>query len=323
MAEGNRSSNEARAERHRFLVALTLAAFAHGLLTMAEVSSRARVPPSASEPRLELELDLDETPFETPRSIEAPPRLPAPAETVLSRGAEMAKPSGPLRSPREVLSESVEIAPAGPATAPEPPAQRARSKNVRLFLAPSELRELTTAQDPLNEPKPTSPGLLVEGLLARDAEKGLSRSSPAISASRYAANLAPAEGTAVIEVRVDALGNVASVTVASGGEVWAKVAAEVLARLKSKKLQVPAGSRGMVARLRIDRGELALEPSERGRASRGTALGQDHHARDYGWNESTQAPGHGDRMSPTLGLSSDMLRSVIKTRVRLLSEQAL
>jgi len=304
-----------------------LATAGHGLLLLAQPASSERTPPSVQTQDLELEFDLDAMPAEAPSPV-----IVLAAESPVAKGRSQLRAETVVNpastAPNEGLPEASLESGASPEQSPptveaSPQAKSIPGRKVRLFLAPSELAELTRAQEPLPEAKPPSPGLLVEGLLEQDAEKGLSRSSQAVSASRRAAELGPEEGTAVLELRVDAEGHVTNVTVIGGAPQWSKVAADVLARLQGKKLKVPAGSKGMLARLRIDRGSLAEEPGSKGRVERGAALGQEHHARDYGWNESTQAGGHGDRMAPTLGVSSEMLRHRVKSRIRLLSEQAL
>src|SRR6185436_7605280 len=90
-----------------------------------------------------------------------------------------------------------------------------------------------------------SVGLLKEGLDARDAARGLSRSSPAIQAAYRAAGHAPPDGLAVFEVRADALGNVVSVSLVSFGsneERWTQVAGALRSQLKKRRLRVPPGS---------------------------------------------------------------------------------
>jgi len=201
---------------------------------------------------------------------------------------------------------------------------KAASRPVRLFLSAADLKELA-GRPRTQERGPSSSA----ALLSQGSESGegvaVSASGPAVSAGYRAAQLGPHVGTAVLEVRTDARGSVTSVHLVGDDEggFWSLVADDLLKRLAKSVLRLPAGAKGMVTRLRIDRGYLAEDPAARGKVKRGTALGQDHHAKDYGWDESTQASTRPGRLAPTAGVSSDSLRTSVPTRVLLLSQQFL
>jgi hypothetical protein len=179
--------------------------------------------------------------------------------------------------------------------------------------------------DQANAGRP-SVGLLKEGLDARDAVRGLSRSSPAIQAAYRAAGRAPPDGLAVFEVRADALGNVVSVSLVSFGsneQRWTQVAGALRSQLKKRRLRVPPGSAGLLTRLRIERGELSKDVANLDRQERGVAVGQDHYLgpRDV-HEESTRSSQEPGELSPTLGGGIGGGRGT-KTRVILVSERVL
>lgn len=320
--------------RHRFGATL-VAAFACHLGLMFLPSSEARHRPSRSRADVEVEL-IDWERALTSASREATGEVARDESRVpvASRQAVVGStlPSADAPAPdAESLGAEARPEPASgvePAQASPAPVAGER-KGVRLLLGSKDLAEMVRrsapAEAPTREaPAPPSVGLLTEGLEALDAEKGLSRSSAAISACYRAAEMGPDVGTAVLEVRTDARGAVMTVSVVGNdGSTWSLVADTLLDRLKHTLLRVPNGARGLVTRLRIDRGYLAEDPSARGRTKPGAAIGQDHHAKDYGWDESTQAGTSRGRLSPSLGVSSDSLRRRVKTRVLLLSQQPL
>src|SRR5690606_30665485 len=139
------------------------------------------------------------------------------------------------------------------------------------------------------------------------------------------AHLAPEVGTAVFEFRTDSEGSVTGVRVLGErvNALWFAVADDLRRRLRGERLRLPEGTRGVVTRIRIDRGWLAEDLSARGRMKRGAALGQGSHAKDFNWEESTQAPLNPGRLSPALGVSSEAFRKSITTRVTLLRQVAL
>lgn len=318
------AGTESAWSRHRFGATLLLATLFHGGLVFVD---QRRSQDVVNAPRELLEVDVfdpeepqpvEPQPVSTEHALRTAPALAtspgAPSAKVASATAE---PSVSEAPPQVVPGVAPRIAEASPRLEPK------KGRGVRLFLNARELNELTDASSP--EPAPQSApsvGLLREGLAAMDAEKGLSASSPQVSAGYRAAAHGPATGTAVFELRTDASGAVSAVNLvgAPGDGAWAAVAADLLRRLKQQRAVLPAGAKGMVTRIRIDRGALAEVLSERGKTKRGVALGQDHHAKDYGWNESTQASSQPGGMSPSLGVSSEMLNTSVKTRVTLLGQ---
>lgn len=181
--------------------------------------------------------------------------------------------------------------------------------------------------EPPPPPPPPSVGRLVEGLAELDAQRGLSPSSAASGAGHQAAlEQAPDSGIGVFDVVTDGSGLVLSVTLVSPGRDearWRRVGERMLELLRERRLRVPPGARGLAARLRIERGEVALALSERGRTSRGTGIVQGPlHPRETS-DESTRASLEPGRLSPTLGIQVAGGPRGPLTRVVLVSERAL
>ena len=304
---------------------LLMAAGLHGILLT--TAWRTRPPAAPSPPATPLT-----TEFEV--SLDAPsPELPAPEAAPLA--AARALPA--LRADRAARGSGEPIAPSletGPDTAqPAPGASAspapevfAERPKIDLGLDGSLTRQLllNPPRDRENSGRP-SVGLLKEGLDARDAARGLSRSSPAIQAAYRAAGHAPPDGLAVFDVRADASGNVVSVTLVSFGsneERWRRVAGALQAQLKKRRLRVPPGAGGLLARLRIERGELSKNVADLDRQERGVALGQDYLGPKDQREESTRSSFEPGKITPTAGGSVGGGGSV-KTRVVLVSERAL
>lgn len=309
------------------MATLAVAGALHALLLAFDATDDSPRPES-SAPSLELDLlSAAEIRVEfEPRGVELAPRPPRDAgHTAVATGlARVVSPAPASIAPGAPTAEMT------PAPLPAAPGVHASPrKAINLFLGQKDLAELarrnTRPERPPEAASTPSVGGLSEGLDALDAEQGLSRSSPAVSACYRAADLAPEVGTAVLEVRTDARGAVTAVKVLGDGAAtgWGIVADGLLARLKDRLLRVPEGARGLVTRLRIDRGWLAEDLAARGRTKRGVAIGQDHHPKDFGWDESTQAGSSRGRLTPSLGVSSEDLRKSVKTRVSVVSEQAL
>jgi hypothetical protein len=169
-------------------------------------------------------------------------------------------------------------------------------------------------------------GLLSEGLAQMAAEKGVSRSSAAVSAAYVAAREgAPAEGIALFDVRADATGAVVSVTPVSGADAerWRAVAERMRTLLAGQRLRVPSGAAGMLTRLRIERGDVAKKPSELGKLERGPAMGQEGplHPRQVAV-ESTQKSLENGQLTPTWMVHSSA-RNARTMRVVIVSERLL
>lgn len=177
------------------------------------------------------------------------------------------------------------------------------------------------------EPRKPSVGLLEEGLALADAQRGMSRSGAAVSAGYGAARShAPAAGAAVFDVQTDATGSVISVTLVSAAADrarWNAVAEALQAQLKNRKLRVPKGAKGLLTRLRIERGEMAKSRSARDHLERRGVVGQEPlDARDKR-QESTRDSSEGRELAPTLGIDVANLRKPIATRVVLLNQREL
>ena len=181
------------------------------------------------------------------------------------------------------------------------------------------MRKRKTAQRP-------SIGLLREGLAARDAARGLARSSVAVTAAvRAAQRHAPREGIALFDVRSDSLGAVQSVTLVSFGaneQHWKNVAAYLEKLLRSRRLRTAKGSKGSLARIRVERGSTAKDLAKRGRLSRRPALGQQRTPTDRDVDESTRTSLEPGKLTPTLGISLTSGGSH-PTRVALVFERSL
>jgi hypothetical protein len=176
-------------------------------------------------------------------------------------------------------------------------------------------------------PKSPSDGGLSQGLAALDAERGLSRSSPAHHAAYQAArDFAPATGIGIFNVVADERGVVLSVSFAgtsSDETKWQRVGEELHQLLKDRRLRVPPGAKGLAARLRIETGVLAKDVTERFRPKRGTALGQAPiHPREVR-DESTRKSLEPGQLSPTLGVTIAGGGSNESIRVVLLDERLL
>jgi hypothetical protein len=181
---------------------------------------------------------------------------------------------------------------------------------------------------PIPRPTPPSDGGLSAGLAALDAERGLSRSSPAHHAAYLAARLfAPLNGRGIFDIVTDERGSVLSVTLASAPTDearWQRVGQELEQLLKDRRLRVPKGAKGLAARLGIETGELAKDIAERFRSKRGAALGQGPvHPREMR-AESTRESLEPGKLSPTLGVTvAGGGSGGSSIRIVLLSERAL
>lgn len=172
-----------------------------------------------------------------------------------------------------------------------------------------------------------SDGGLRQALAARDAERGLSRSSAATHAAYQAArHFAPRTGIGTFDITADERGVVLSVTLASAPtneHDWQRVGEELQQLLKERRLRVPPGARGLVARLRIETGELAQDNAERFRTKRAPALGQAPSRPRELRAESTRNSLEPGQLSPTLGITIAGGGGRGNIRVVLVDERAL
>lgn len=321
----NQRSSEVTRRRDPFVVALGVAAALHvALLGWRLGRTASSLRPDVAD--LEVDVvawdpvgtDQASPPPSAPEVVGGPPRAPPRPAPIA------AVPAGP--TPAAVAPAPASDAMPGP-TSPEAAGAAkpgTTRPGVHLYLDAADLKALV-GRSPREERGPaTSAALFGEGL-EPGAGVAASASSPAISAGYRAAQLGPRVGTAVFEVHTNAQGSVTAVYLAGDDEsgFWSLVADELLARLAKSVLRLPTGAKGMITRLRIDRGYLAEDLAARGKVERGAALGQDHHPKDLGWDESTQGSMRSGRLAPTAGVSSDSLRTSIPTRVLLLSQQFL
>jgi hypothetical protein len=304
-------------------LALLGAAALHGVLLAAAWRTRTPATPPLAPPAVptEVEISLDAL---APAPSPAAPRVAAAPALPALRADRAARGSGEPIAPSLETGEIASPAPSASASpAPEVFAERPK---IDLGLDGSLTRQLllNPPRDRENAGKP-SVGLLKEGLDARDAARGLSRSSPAIQAAYRAAGHAPPDGLAVFDVRADASGNVISVTLVSFGsneERWRRVAGALQSQLKKRRLRVPPGSGGLLARLRIERGELGKDVADLDRQERGVALGQDYLGPKDQREESTRSSLEPGKITPTAGGSVGGGGGT-KTRVVLVSERVL
>jgi hypothetical protein len=307
-------------------LALLGAAVFHGLLlVLAWQKLPAGISPRPSlVPVTEVEvLDLNEPQREQPSP--AAPALGLPRSLPALRAERAAKGSGNPIAPSLETGDEMTLPAPGASASPAPESFAERPK-IDLGLDGSLTRQLLLKppREQQNAGRP-SVGLLKEGLDARDAARGLSRSSPAIQAAYRAAGQAPPDGLAVFDVRADASGNVVSVTLVSFGsneERWRRVAGALQSQLKKRRLRVPPGSAGLLARLRIERGELSKDVADLDRQKRGVALGQDYLGPKDQREESTRSSLEPGKITPTAGGSIGGGGGT-KTRVVLVSERVL
>lgn len=342
-------------ERERPLVALGVAAALHGGLIVLAALVEVPAAPAAREraPLVEVELgsweglggQAESAPSDTVKGIEAAgeapaapspsalslpaaPRVPRTTEGALAAREPPAEPSAatPPSAAPSTTGASGDGDGAG-ATTPGRASEGSPSRGIALLPGSAAdrlalLRAIDAA--PAVDAAPPSVRLLQEGLAQRDAEKGLARSSAAVAAGyRAARRYAPETGTAVFEIHGDPDGLVQRVLLVSpdGDERWEHVREALQALLGQRRLRVPEGRAGVVARLRIDRGELALTLDERDRTERRPALGEEPLDPREDWPESTRASIETKRLSPSLGVSSEVKPH--PTRVTLLSERFL
>jgi len=210
----------------------------------------------------------------------------------------------------------------------DPPLRVAPQPKIDLGLTGSLGRSLLLeGRSKKSAPARRSAGGLAEALDARDAERGLGRAGALASAARFAAgHAAPPFGSAVFEVRADATGRIATVTLlrfGSDADRWQSVSRALRAQLAGHRLRVPKGARGVACLLRIDRGALAREVTARDRAKKSAALGQGSLGTKDVRDESTRASFENGHPSPTLGGNVAGGGSDSATRVVLLGERAL
>lgn len=334
-------------DRSSFRLTLVFAVGLHGVLGVLAVLLPSPRTPGAPPRQLEVELSVEEL-------FDAPDRKPDPSTAAIppsdssrpATGGPVARSLGELDEGPTVdgtppLDPLEPAAPGGePALTDErvtevDPTERPR-RRLRLRLSATDLAELTR-EDELRRPprgraaeapakRPTSPGLLVEGLQELDGERGTARSSASISAAYRARAAAPAAGRATFVLTTDAQGNVTGVQgadAAGQSSAWANFLDDLRRQLSGRRLRVPSGAAGLRTTLRVESGVTATTPAERDRTKRGAALGQDHHARDFGWDESTHAAERPDRLTPTVGFNISLSKEGPPVRVTLLGETIL
>ena len=117
-------------------------------------------------------------------------------------------------------------------------------------------RARPTEESPRPEPSPSPDRILRDGLEAHDRAVGLGAGGPLVSAAHDAASpsIAPDLGSATLEVECDARGKVVTahvVAAAANVAAWSDVARELVRLMSAKSVRLPAGARGLRARVRI------------------------------------------------------------------------
>jgi hypothetical protein len=321
-----------RPSESRPIVALSIAVALHGALLAALARFGADRAWTATQPAQPLSVDLIVARSLAPEGEVASSvdpgeaALAAPAMAIAAAAAPAAA-TRPSDAP-ETVQPAIEAMPSGSSSAPgQGTASRAASRRIDLGLGGSLTRALMFERfrEPRREPEP-SVGLLSEGLASIDATRGMSRSAPAVAAARGAAlELAPRQGIALFDVAADERGVVTAVTLVSfaSDEVrWRRVADAMRRALRGRRLRMAPGSRGLVARLQVQRGAYAKDVGDQWRTERGAAVGQKRLSPKQTLDESTQASERPGALQPTLG-GSVGAKSETPTRVALLSERIL
>lgn len=234
-----------------------------------------------------MDVELEETP--APAVAPAPERA-APAdraaEAVGGRTSRVAPASAVRSPPGEAASADVEPPTAPPAGSGEPwslPWAMPMDLGVDGYWK----RVAAAGGSPSARPGggPASPSsasasaserisrMLAGELDAHDRDVGVGAAGPLVTAAHEATSpsIAPDVGTATLEIDADATGLVtAARVVAASGDLpaWDGVAREVVRRMAAKRVRVPAGARGVRARLRIV-AERTLPSGETGSVSGG------------------------------------------------------
>lgn len=271
----------------QFALMVAAAAAVHLALLSLSWGALASPPVTSSRPLIELDVSLDfnqaPAPSEGRTTTIAPPvpeaRALLSAQAPSERGAADQLPVSPTQ---EVTQAKVADPPSTGSAPPSP------NKPVRLFLGGDQLSRIL--KQTTRDVAPSSPDLWQE-LHTKDASRGLSPASPAVSASYQAARRAPREGSAQLRVRVDAQGRVTSVQLIGGSDrdQWSAMVQDLLARLKATQFRLPPKSAGLELQLRIDRGLLAKDASDRFKVEPGHALGQEPPPRGIVRDDSARA----------------------------------
>jgi hypothetical protein len=283
----------------------------------------------------DVELALVESPPEAAASTAAAAgEAPAPPSThtalpALVRRAAQRQAAAGASEASEASSEASEASIEAAAEPPGGAAEPAPERHIDLGLNGGVRRAAVSEGwlEPAPAPARQSPGALLEGLAAADAARGLARSSPAAHSAFQAARLAgPAHGIGVFDILTNERGVVLSVTLVNAGadqERWQRVGEELQGLLRERPLRVPPGAKGLLARLRIESGDLAIDLEERDRLKRGVPLRKEGtHAREQR-DESTRAVLEPGALAPTLGVLVVGGASGDRIRVVLVSETAL
>jgi hypothetical protein len=182
-----------------------------------------------------------------------------------------------------------------------------------------EAYRLDLLNDHRRRPDEPDVGGLRRGLAERDAARGHGASGAAVSAAHGAALAGgPKSGTALFDVIVDGDGHVVSVTVVQARpdfEAWQRVASDLTARLKGRKLRVPASGNGIRTRLEVAVGRDATELAHRenpppllpsGDGFREDSVGSRRLPARTAHTESTREHVYGDPgvLSPSLGVGA-------------------
>lgn len=273
----------------------------------------------------DIEIGLLEEPTPSPVTSVAAPIRPMPnasprrsSAIVGSLAHQSEAPIADGMQPQAILDSGV---------GEDPPVAPSASKTrVELGLDGSMVGRLVLEERKKRTARPTTGLDLGRELDARDAAKGVGRSSAALSAAYRASDLAPPLGSATFDVRADATGRVTSVVLVEFGSDaadWRRVGEALKRELQKKRLRVPRGARGLSSVLRIERGEMALDNHDRGRTKRGAAVGQQSMGSKEVKDESTRAAFENGGVAPALGVGPSSVGTSPNTRVVLVRERPL
>jgi hypothetical protein len=247
----------------RWIPSAALAALAHVAVFAAAGRIRPPAVPAFTAPpeRDEVALDLGEgkeaqepqapeVPAAKPSEIPAGSRPAGRGAKVAARAAVPSTEPGPVGEPG-----TAEPAPAPAASDdgwtfnPSRPADMASP-----FLVAQSARGI--ASEEAAQRPPPSAGRLAEALDQRDAELGIGRGGPVLTALENASRGmdVPAEGWATFDVAIDTSGRVSVALGSVSGEhaAWSRVASTAAAAVDPSRVRIPPGARGWHVVVRVD-----------------------------------------------------------------------
>jgi hypothetical protein len=242
----------------RWVPYVTVAVLTHAAIFAASGHLRRSAAPAPvpGPPDHELTFDLD-----TSAPAPAPALTPTPALTpAITPAPTPALALASTPSPSSESASSLEPSPSSSAPAPSSEGEPWTFSPTRPFDVASPDALALAARDVAKEATPAMPtrsaGGLSEALDQRDAEMGLGRGGPVLSALEAASRSmdVPIEGWATFDIAIDTSGRV-SVALTDAGkdsDAWSKVARAAGASVDPKSVRIPPGARGWHVAVRID-----------------------------------------------------------------------